>query len=280
MFASIELGRRIEGAEARMMAAFAEVARTKAAPGNVLLEPIGGGVAVLVRRDSPMNKAIGLGFDGVIDEVRLAAIEGAWHARGAPLQIELATLARCEVAQQLAVRGYELRAFENVLGCGPASARLEAAPGFRVEDADALDPGAFVDCMVDSFLHADGSGAGSADQFARDDLVAAMKESMAMPGMRRYAVRVDGAIAGAASMHVDAQGIAQLCGAATAPPYRRRGIQAALLRTRLADAARAGCEVAVITTQPGSKSQANAQRQGFSLLYSLASLVQPPPANP
>ncbi|HEU4420820.1 MAG TPA: GNAT family N-acetyltransferase, partial [Planctomycetota bacterium] len=57
---------------------------------------------------------------------------------------------------------------------------------------------------------------------------------------------------------------------------RRRGIQAALLRARLADAARAGCDVAVITTQPGSKSQANAQRQGFSLLYARAILVKPP----
>jgi GNAT superfamily N-acetyltransferase len=245
----------------------------------VLLEPIGGGVAVLMQRSSPMNKAIGLGFDGLLDEERLAAIESKWHEHGAALQVELATLARCEVAQQLAARGYELRAFENVLGCAPACSRPAAPTGLAVENADGLDLGAFVDCMVDSFLHADGSGAGTADRFARADLVAAMRETMSLPGLRRYVVRIDGVMAGGASMHVDAQGVVQLCGAATAPPFRRRGIQAALLRARLADAAKAACDVAVITTQPGSKSQANAQRQGFSLLYARAILVKPPPGN-
>jgi hypothetical protein len=34
--------------------------------------------------------------------------------------------------------------------------------------------------------------------------------------------------------------------------------------------------VAVITTQPGSKSQQNAHRQGFALLYARAMLVKPP----
>ena len=33
---------------------------------------------------------------------------------------------------------------------------------------------------------------------------------------------------------------------------------------------------AVITTQPGSKSQQNAQRQGFDLLYTRAVLVKQP----
>jgi hypothetical protein len=35
-------------------------------------------------------------------------------------------------------------------------------------------------------------------------------------------------------------------------------------------------EVAVVTTQPGSKSQENAQRQGFALPYTRAILVRPP----
>ena len=73
-----------------------------------------------------------------------------------------------------------------------------------------------------------------------------------------------------------AEGVAQLTGAATAPAYRRRGVQTALLAVRLADAAAVGCDVAVIVTQPGSKSQQNAQRQGFDLLYTRAVLVKHP----
>jgi len=55
-----------------------------------------------------------------------------------------------------------------------------------------------------------------------------------------------------------------------------RGVQSALLGTRLEVAAAAGCDVAVVTTQPGSKSQENAQRQGFELLYTRTILVRTP----
>ena len=64
-------------------------------------------------------------------------------------------------------------------------------------------------------------------------------------------------------------GVAQLTGAAAAPDHRRRGVRTALLAARLADAADAGREIAVVTTAPGSKSQQNVQRQGFHLLYTL-----------
>jgi hypothetical protein len=46
-----------------------------------------------------------------------------------------------------------------------------------------------------------------------------------------------------------------------------------MLARRLDDATHAGCEVAVVTTLPGSKSQQNVQRLGFDLLYTRAILV-------
>jgi len=66
-----------------------------------------------------------------------------------------------------------------------------------------------------------------------------------------------------------------LCGAGTVPASRRRGVQSALLSARLAEARAKGCDLAVVTTQPGSKSQENVQRAGFELLYSRAVLVKP-----
>ena len=93
-------------------------------------------------------------------------------------------------------------------------------------------------------------------------------------GATMYVGRCDGVIAGGASLMITG-GIAQFTGAATAPAYRRRGIQNALLARRLTDAAEAGCDIAVITTAPGSKSQENAQRRGFQLLYTRAMLIKP-----
>jgi ribosomal protein S18 acetylase RimI-like enzyme len=92
-------------------------------------------------------------------------------------------------------------------------------------------------------------------------------------GYSQYLARRDGQPAGAASMRLH-EGIAQLCGAATLPAHRRLGIQTALLRERLICAARAGCDVAIVTTEPGSKSQENVQRQGFELLYVRAIMIK------
>jgi hypothetical protein len=57
-------------------------------------------------------------------------------------------------------------------------------------------------------------------------------------------------------------------------PSRRGSWHRALLSARLAEAAAAGCDIAVVTTQPGSRSQQNVQRQGFDPLYTRAILVK------
>jgi len=114
----------------------------------------------------------------------------------------------------------------------------------------------------------------SHEEFPREAVDAAERDMVAA-GVVRYTALRDGVIAGGASFRI-AEGIAQLTGAATAPAHRRRGIQTALLAARLAAAAAAGCDVAVVTTQPGSKSQQNTQRQGFDLLYTRAVLVKQP----
>ncbi len=48
--------------------------------------------------------------------------------------------------------------------------------------------------------------------------------------------------------------------------------------TAASNAATAGCDVVVVTTQPGSVSQRNVRRRGFDLLYTRAILVRPPRA--
>jgi GNAT superfamily N-acetyltransferase len=93
-------------------------------------------------------------------------------------------------------------------------------------------------------------------------------------GFVRFLARRGDAVAGGASMRLF-EGIAQLCGAATLPEHRRHGVQSTLLAARLGRASRAGCELAVVTTQPGSKSQENVQKHGFELLYTRAILVPP-----
>ena len=131
-----------------------------------------------------------------------------------------------------------------------------------------------LDVVVEGSMHPDTQGVPWHEEFPREVLIGAELDGIAA-GDVRYAGLCGGALAGGATMRI-AEGVAQLTGAATAPAHRRRGVQTALLAARLADAAAAGCDVAVIVTQPGSKSQQNAQRQGFDLLYTRAVLVKHP----
>jgi hypothetical protein len=132
------------------------------------------------------------------------------------------------------------------------------------------------DVLVDAFASPDTGGVGGDATPPADEIRRYFAITMSVDGFRGYLARVDGEIAGGGSLRLDGD-IAQFSGAGTLPRFRRRGVQTALYRARLADARAAGCTVGVVVTQPGSKSQQNAQREGFSLLYARQLLVKPPP---
>ena len=239
------------------------------------MEAIGGGVAVFGAPSSPVNKMIGVGFGGLPSETALAAVEDKFRERRAPLQAEVATLANPAFAALLSGRGYVLQGFENVLGrrIGAADGGPSEVSGFEVRlvEPDELDR--WVDVSVSGFATPDLQGVPGEPLPPREALDATIREFAEAPGFRRYAAWVGGRMAGAANLRLD-DGLALLCGAATLPEFRRRGIQTAFLRRRLADALAAGCDLALVTTAPGSKSQENSGRQGFALLYSRALLVK------
>jgi hypothetical protein len=89
----------------------------------------------------------------------------------------------------------------------------------------------------------------------------------------RYVALRAGVVAGGASFRI-AEGVAQLTGALARAPSASWPERAALGPPRPADAAAAGCDIALATTQPASKSQQDAQRRGFDLLYTRAVLVK------
>ena len=145
-------------------------------------------------------------------------------------------------------------------------------PGIEVRRSNEDEFDAWLDVVADGFAHPDTPGVPSHEHFPRDALARAERD-FAAAGVLRYLALRDVVPAGGASLRI-ADGVAQLAGSATAPAHRRRGIQSARLAVRLTDALAAGCDIAVVTTQPGSKSQQNVQRRGFHLLYTRAVLVK------
>jgi GNAT superfamily N-acetyltransferase len=274
LFCDTALAGRIERAEAQLIARCSEAARRRAGMAGFVI-PVAGGVASFAGEGSPYNKVAGLGFGGVPDPAALDEVEKAFAAHGSAVQVELAELAEPAIAALLARRGYRLESFENVLGRTLAGG-LERSipPGIEVRLSGAEEFEAWLAVVAEGSVHPDTQGVPWHEEFPREVIIAAERDSAAA-GTVRYAALRDGIMAGGATMRI-AEGVAQLTGAATAPEHRRRGVQSALLSARLADAAAAGCDVAVITTQPGSKSQQNAQRQGFDLLYARAVVVRQP----
>ncbi|MFI8232465.1 GNAT family N-acetyltransferase [Streptomyces sp. NPDC085900] len=273
LFCAVDLAERIERAEAQLMSAAAEAARLRRGDDIGFALPVAGGMATFAEDDSPFNKIAGLGFDGVPDAAALDDIERGFADRGAAVQAEVAHLADPAVGALLTDRGYRLTSFENVLGLAlDDSYERVTPPGIDVRVCRDDEFDAWLDAVADGFAHPDDQGIPSHEEFPRQALANAERD-FAAAGVVHYIALRDGIVAGGGSLRVT-DGVAQLTGAATAPAHRRRGVQTALLSTRLADAAAAGCDIAVVTTQPASKSQQNVQRRGFHLLYTRAILVK------
>ncbi|MFI5695380.1 GNAT family N-acetyltransferase [Kribbella sp. NPDC051586] len=275
LFCDTELAARIERVETELIGACARAAHRRIADGRGFVLPLAGGLASFADDDSPYNKVVGLGFGGVPTAEELAEVEHAYANCGAPVQVELSHLAGPEFATLLTERGYRLESFENVLGVALADKYDVAVPdGIAIRRSGDDEFDAWLDLMADAVAAPDTQGVPWREEFPRDTYIAAERDASTADIIRYVALR-DGAISGGAGLRTS-EGIAQFAGAATSPAHRRHGIQSALLSVRLADAAAAGCDVGVITTQPASKSQQNAQRSGFDLLYTRAVLVKHP----
>jgi hypothetical protein len=237
--------------------------------------PVAGGVAAFAEAGSPFNKVAGLGLGGVPGPAVLAEVERAYAAAGAPVQVELAHLADPAIGAVLTGRGYQPTGFDNVLGLVlEGEPERVTPPGVEVGPSAEEEFESWLDIVLHGFAHPDTPGVAGQGEFPREVIAGAARDFAAADGIRYIALH-DGVLAGAARLRM-AEGVALLAGATTAPAYRRRGVQAALVSARLADAAAAGCDLAVVTTLPGSKSQQNVQRQGFGLFYARAALVRQP----
>ena len=86
------------------------------------------------------------------------------------------------------------------------------------------------------------------------------------PGWSLYLARVDGRPAAAATLYV-ADRVGYLADATTAPAFRGRGLQAALLRQRIRDASAAGVDFVFSGAEPMGTSHRNMERAGLRLHF-------------
>jgi hypothetical protein len=92
----------------------------------------------------------------------------------------------------------------------------------------------------------------------------AIRVLIGQPRFRCYLAFVEGVAAGLGVLHI-ANRAGSMANGLTAPPFRGRGCQTALLYRRIRDAALAGCDLLVSQCNPGTDSQRNQLRTGFRI---------------
>ncbi|HZS07706.1 MAG TPA: GNAT family N-acetyltransferase [Blastocatellia bacterium] len=265
LFADLTLARRLEATDAAAGADYVRAyAKLHPGSGAATLEVMGGSAA-FAGVDSPVTQAFALGLDGAVTAEELDELEEFFRKRGAAVNIELCPLADASLRELLGERGYRVIEFSNVLvrELTPGDAKLTVNPAVTVRQPEPTDEGAYADVVSRGFFEG-----GEIPQFMKD-----VSEVFAHVGMVRFLAEVDGRAAGGGGVAVH-NGVATLGGAATLPEFRNRGVQTALIQARLAFAAAAGCDLAMVTTMPGSASYRNAEREGFRIVYTRCKLTR------
>lgn len=278
LIATTTLAARLERAEASTAEAFGRAGTHPRS--ELLVEAIGGGTAVYGGPGKPFNKIAGLGF-APLDETALARLEASYDARGGEMRVELSSLADNAVAAMLTRRGFALAGYENVLGLpltpdtvAVLARERDAALERGIIVASSAHTREWIALVMEGFASPDVfDGPPPTESFAGESLERVFADFSAVPGCALFVARRGGELAGGGALRI-VDGLAQLAGASTLASHRRRGVQSTLLRARLVHAADAGCDLAIVTTEPASKSQANVQRAGFALLYVRAILVR------
>jgi GNAT superfamily N-acetyltransferase len=267
-FADIALARRIEGLGAWSQRAFVTGYVERFPELGAAAIDVAGGVAAFLEHDSPVNGAMGLGVNGEVEAEQIDALERFFRDRNARPAMAVAPLVDLSLTKLLEAGGWVASAFENVLvrDIDPAERFAPAPDGVEVRLATSDD-----DRELWAALVANGFSAPEDPSPAELRLGQA---AVAVPGVRLVIGYVDGQPAGTGELHVR-DGIGWLTGDTTLPQFRRRGVQGAIQRARLELARDTGCDLALTEALPGSASQRNMERLGFSVVYTRVEALAP-----
>jgi GNAT superfamily N-acetyltransferase len=266
---TLDLAREIEQAEAQSAVACAEKLQGHAESASAV-QQVAGGYAVYCGANNPVTQAVAVGLEGPVTPEEFSQLEDFYFSRNEPVRVETCPLADPTLFEQYKQRGYHVTEFSNVMArpvddrdgsSSPTPSEIQ----IRLAAADELD------------LWVMTVSQGFAENYPiTHELLNVMRMFTQARNTECYLARTNGRVVGGATLAIHGK-IAGFFGASTLPDYRNRGVQTALLYTRLKRAADAGCHLAVSLAQPGSKSQRNITRLGFQTLYTRVKFERPVP---
>lgn len=258
------LASRVERAIAAERRAFAMSTSPDRIEAGVL--DIAGGCAVYTGHGLFSNRVLGLGLDRAVTDDDLSAIERFYADRGAATEIELASESARDLVALVGRRHYRLRRFRNIYARSAPLVTRPPSDSFEVAIVDESSREAWSAALIEGFGHHHPEAVRLVEEWNR--------ALLATPGLTALIARADGEVAASASVLIDGS-VAVLGGAATVARHRRRGAHLALIAARLELASTAGCDLAVVTADPGSVSARNSERSGFHLVCTHAVMAGP-----
>ncbi len=261
---ALRLGRLEELRQAQGVAEVADIA-----------EPILGGMMSFTGPGSWTNQACALALDAPATDPEIDRLVAFYTDRGHEPRVELAPFAHPTLIEGLAARGFSLLEFETVMARAlPADEPPAAlAPhGVTIRPVHADDP-----TEVENWVRISNSG------FVRpgDPNEAMFHESSRRvavhPRVACFLAESEGEAIGAGAVELarptGEETIACLIATSVLPEHRRRGVQQALMASRLIAARERGASFAFIHARPGIATERNARRLGFQTLYTKAVMV-------
>ena len=255
------LSQKLERTEAQANADFVETrARVEPESGAAWIE-VGGAYAMFDGIESPLTQTFGLGIFEETTSEQLDQIEAFYRDRQAPVFHEVSPLTDPSLMPLLNDRGYrpiELTTvmYREIRGVVDDSAERNPKLTTRIIEPD----------EVELWARTSADGWRSEHEALGEFMYNFGSISAQCSGAFPYIADIDGN-AVATGMLFIYEDICMLAGASTVPEGRRQGAQNALLKDRLKLASEKGCKLAIMGAAPGSQSQRNAQKNGFSIAY-------------
>ncbi len=264
MFADLELARRLEAAETAKYADYARARPCVMPEVNPAVLAVAGGAAVYAGPNSPFNRAVGIGLHGPVSEAEFAELEAFFRNYRVAAQVSLCPLADPSLLELLG-GGYRMDMFMHTW-----VREISPTEDFHLPKGIVICPANYDEATLWARVAFKGGLDSEEAEPGRSAVIAAYPY---MAHTTCYLAWIEGEAAGAGTLSIH-EGAAELFGASTRPLFRNRGVQSALLASRLAEAQRLGCDLAIVHTEPGSASQRNVERLGFRLAYTKVHLVK------
>jgi ribosomal protein S18 acetylase RimI-like enzyme len=266
-FVDKALARRLEACEEMPQVLYARIFQKTKPEIGAAEETICGGHMIFAGLGSPVGRAVGMGFDKPFTAADLDCVEQFYRAHKAPSQVDVCPLHEPELFEIFKERGYAVAELNNVL--------------YRRLDPKEEFPAPPLDCEIHCSQPEDAEEASAIVEHAffpdgaPEAYAGLLTPIYQMEGGIAFKASVGGKMAACgAGLVIREHGVFALCGAGTMTEFRGRGLQTALLRRRMAAAAEAGCEYAVVVTRGGTISQRNCERLGFRVAYSKVTVIK------